>query len=70
VRAARAPPSVHRLLHSHGVLIDGALVPAAHVPGAVRAPVADGTLVHYVHLRLPRPQDMLVADGVVCESLR
>jgi hypothetical protein len=57
------------LSERHGVYVDGALVPAASIDGAERAADVHG-VVDYFHLRLPQVTDLLVANGVPCESLR
>jgi hypothetical protein len=57
----------------HGVWVDGALVPAAKVPGAVPATFPEGSIIRYHHLRLPLPHRralLVAAGGVLCESLR
>jgi hypothetical protein len=57
----------------HGVVVDGRLVPAAHVQGARREPSPppdDDAVVHYHHVALARAEAMLLAEGVACESLR
>jgi hypothetical protein len=53
----------------HGILTERGLAPAVSVEGAEAATDIAG-VVHYHHLRLPQPTDLLVAEGVVCESLR
>jgi hypothetical protein len=52
----------------HGVLHEGAVVPAARVPGAERLP-ADG-VVDYCHVRIDDQSALLLAEGVPAESLR
>jgi collagen type I/II/III/V/XI/XXIV/XXVII alpha len=60
------------LTDTHGVMVQGALLPSAHVPGAERMALQDlaSTTVRYFHLRLPSPTDMLLAEGVPCEGWR
>jgi hypothetical protein len=62
-----------RLTDRHGVLFEGQVVPAYYVPGAEREPSPtsdeDG-IVEYHHLALAHPSDLLLAEGVPCESLR
>ena len=61
------------LTPNHGVLVareaHAQLVPAALVEGAVKSGQTRGQVTYY-HLQLCSDFDMLVANGVVCESLR